>query len=77
MFEKKRSREWFGKDIGRHVRSGYPVGAKSAVGNVVADKVMTNVDVFRTGSDGRIISKCASALVVRKKGKRSRNRKRI
>ena len=47
MFEKKGGHEWFGKDISRHIRSGYPVGAQGAVRNVLTDKIMANVNRFR------------------------------
>ena len=77
MFEEKRRRKWFCENVGRHIRSRYPVGAKSAVRNMFEYEMMPNVDMFRARSNGRISSKHTSALIIRKKWKRTRNRKRI
>ena len=51
MFNKKRERKRLGKDVGRHIGSGYPVGTESAVGNMVANEMMSNVDMFGTRGD--------------------------
>jgi hypothetical protein len=46
MFNKKRKRKGFRKDIGGHVGSGNPVSTKGTVRDVITDEMVSNVDVF-------------------------------
>ena len=64
MLDKKRKWKRLGENIGGHVRCRDPVSTKSTVGNVIADKVMSNVNVFRSGGDSRVVGKRTSALVI-------------
>ena len=77
MFNEERKWKRFGKNVGRHIRSRYPVCTKSTIGNMVANEVMPNINVFGPGSNGRAIGESAGALIVGDKWKRSGDRKRI
>ena len=74
VFNKKRKSKGFCKNVGRHVRGRYPMGRKSTVRNVFANKMVPNINMFRARTNGRVVGKCTSALVIGKKWKRVRNR---
>ena len=76
MFEEKWASQWFGKDVGRHIRSGYPVRAERTVRDVVANKMMTDVNMFGTRCNGRVVGKSTCTLIIRKRRKGTRDRKR-
>jgi hypothetical protein len=73
MLQEKGKRKRFCKNVGRHIKSGNPIGTESTVENMFTYKVMTNINVFRMGSDGRVIGKSASTLIVGEEGKRLKN----
>src|SRR5271168_5575565 len=76
MTQEKRVRQRFSEDVGRHVGSGDPISTECTIGDVVANEVMTNINMFRTRGDSGIVGQRTSTLIIRKKGKRTRNRKR-
>jgi hypothetical protein len=75
MFLENRESQRFCEYIGRHVRSRYPIGTKSAVSYVIANKMVADVNVFRARSNRRIVRESAGTLIVGEERKRSRNRK--
>jgi len=77
MFQEKGKRKRFGENVSRHIGRGNPIGTEGTVGNMFTYKVMSDINVFRTGSDRRIIGESASTLIVGEKRKRSRNWERV
>ena len=77
MLHKKRKSERLRKDIGRNVAGGNAISTKGTIGNKATNKMMSNVNMFRTRSDRRIVGKSASTLIIRKKRERMRNRKKM
>ena len=75
MVEEKSRGERFGKDVGSHVRRGEPQCRKGTCSNMVADKVMPNIDMFCPRRDSIGCCNDTGTLIVTEDGKGMWSRK--
>ena len=71
MFEEKRGEKRFGEYIGSHVRGWNPSCLKRAFRNMVADKVVSHIYMFRTRRNGFRFNERESTLIIAEERERS------
>jgi hypothetical protein len=64
MVSKKSVHQWFGKDIGNHVRCQNPDHQECSIGNVFTNEMVTDIYMFCMGGDSVSIDDRLCTLTV-------------